>query len=150
MNKLKCFYVLCNKIWSFVAYFAVAPYVGAWIEIWDYSNSINVKKVAPYVGAWIEMIRNCWEKTRWHVAPYVGAWIEIAIVIIFYHPLSSRTLCGCVDWNNRYLRWRIRTNKVAPYVGAWIEIVKRSSLAMTSIVAPYVGAWIEMQEIPCC
>ena len=34
--------------------FAVAPYVGAWIETRQVSVSLLSLEVAPYVGAWIE------------------------------------------------------------------------------------------------
>ena len=34
--------------------FAVAPYVGAWIETKKTFNFCHNFKVAPYVGAWIE------------------------------------------------------------------------------------------------
>ena len=58
---------------------AVAPLVGAWIEITQLIDRVQSKGVAPLVGAWIEM-----EKTNatWDggdVAPLVGAWIEIFI-----------------------------------------------------------------------
>ena len=57
---------------------AVAPPVGAWIEIWnaDCVGAFNI--VAPPVGAWIEIsisIRSFMYKS---VAPPVGAWIEIS------------------------------------------------------------------------
>ena len=34
---------------------AVAPYMGAWIEISIDSDTYNKIKVAPYMGAWIEI-----------------------------------------------------------------------------------------------
>ncbi len=33
----------------------VAPYVGAWIEIGAFADSLTSRGVAPYVGAWIEI-----------------------------------------------------------------------------------------------
>ena len=83
------------------------------------SNIKNIATVAPYVGAWIETGNNCCKYFGGKVAPYVGAWIETLDYIDFGEP-SSRTLCGCVDWNKSstpYKGWEC----VAPYVGAWIE-----------------------------
>ena len=33
----------------------VAPYTGAWIEIWTRTNTKHNVMVAPYTGAWIEI-----------------------------------------------------------------------------------------------
>ena len=56
---------------------AVAPFVGAWIEIGEVQSIKLGFSVAPFVGAWIEIVN----KHRWShinvVAPFVGAWIEI-------------------------------------------------------------------------
>ena len=84
-------------IQTFIEY-AVAPYVGAWIETQRRSRATLYDTVAPYVGAWIEtrlddygfsirMSHPTWvrglkrlqQKTKnvdKPVAPYVGAWIE--------------------------------------------------------------------------
>ena len=86
---------------------AVAPLVGAWIEIVfisDYSfqmlsllswerglKSVQITRtvvtvpVAPLVGAWIEILRLLWLRSSLIVAPLVGAWIEI-----FWLRISSR------------------------------------------------------------
>ena len=34
----------------------VAPYTGAWIEIYDGELDSNTNFVAPYTGAWIEIL----------------------------------------------------------------------------------------------
>ena len=34
---------------------AVAPFVGAWIEIFLLGMAVPVNRVAPFVGAWIEI-----------------------------------------------------------------------------------------------
>ena len=60
-----------------MAKIAVAPLVGAWIEIFWCVNYMRGIKVAPLVGAWIEISRDFCKKSRWKVAPLVGAWIEI-------------------------------------------------------------------------
>ena len=79
---------------------AVAPLVGAWIEIAEMLNLDAALLVAPLVGAWIEIVANSkpkaidwslpsWERglkytetaklmTGGRVAPLVGAWIEIS------------------------------------------------------------------------
>ena len=47
--------LLQSNIQTFAGY-AVAPYVGAWIETKLKYGFDNPKPVAPYVGAWIETI----------------------------------------------------------------------------------------------
>jgi len=78
---------------------AVAPHVGAWIEIfivcllnpsgpslptWErglksfasLGNTFHIS-VAPHVGAWIEISTSGRNDRAEVVAPHVGAWIEI-------------------------------------------------------------------------
>ena len=84
-----------------MAKIAVAPLVGAWIEIMMSLSFIRRSAVAPLVGAWIEIQQASmpstgslslpsWERglksdiffnlvNVWNVAPLVGAWIEIFI-----------------------------------------------------------------------
>ena len=40
---------------GFLSIFAVAPYMGAWIEIILYNYLYKYVIVAPYMGAWIEI-----------------------------------------------------------------------------------------------
>ena len=124
---------------------AVAPRVGAWIEmtrlkpatptatgslpVWErglklkYLSTVSENfTVAPRVGAWIEIVIAPEQLRVTLVAPCVGAWIEIQCLIRSQFPRA-----------------------VAPRVGAWIEIpysrIKSSTVAP---VAPRVGAWIEI------
>ena len=107
-----------------MAKIAVAPLVGAWIEIEPHRSHPRTCNVAPLVGAWIEIspstviMAMTWSLPSWErglkfasllevskikiVAPLVGAWIEISIY-----------------------KLAIRVNRVAPLVGAWIEIARR-------------------------
>ena len=55
----------------------VAPFVGAWIEIYKSYGIPPSHRVAPFVGAWIEMHHSDSRLQRRQVAPFVGAWIEI-------------------------------------------------------------------------
>ena len=48
--------LLQSNIQTFAGY-AVAPYVGAWIETRKYRADIPGRQVAPYVGAWIETLQ---------------------------------------------------------------------------------------------
>ena len=57
---------------------AVAPLVGAWIEIKVLRSHIGVGRVAPLVGAWIEILDRGFNVLPERVAPLVGAWIEIS------------------------------------------------------------------------
>ena len=56
---------------------AVAPLVGAWIEIHGLVANVGSMKVAPLVGAWIEILESDNGNYGIVVAPLVGAWIEI-------------------------------------------------------------------------
>ena len=56
----------------------VAPLVGAWIEICQYSVCCEELSVAPLVGAWIEIGFRLYLSCSIGVAPLVGAWIEIS------------------------------------------------------------------------
>ena len=75
----------------------VAPYVGAWIETIQMSDTTTQSLVAPYVGAWIETDEDTSLLYYLYVAPYVGAWIETLLMLIPTAIIQSRTLCGCVD-----------------------------------------------------
>ena len=79
----------------------VAPFAGAWIEIFDSANNALVIKVAPFAGAWIEISGGILALIIIFVAPFAGAWIEILTAILF---LTKRA--------------------VAPFAGAWIEIIQ--------------------------
>ena len=100
------------------AEYAVAPYVGAWIETPQWMGADYLTQVAPYVGAWIETFNQGTFSFDTRVAPYVGAWIETTGVgayldVIGSHPTwvrglkpyqrgnqangYRRTLRGCVD-----------------------------------------------------
>ena len=79
----------------------VAPYTGAWIEIFSGvctsfdDGSLPTRErglkfllqgwardgltVAPYTGAWIEIGTRRRRRARGMVAPYTGAWIEMSI-----------------------------------------------------------------------
>ena len=77
--------------------FAVAPYVGAWIE--TYKPDV----ISGHAGSHPTWVRGL--KLRYvlhpvgvaHVAPYVGAWIETVLLLVNLLMLISRTLRGCVD-----------------------------------------------------
>ena len=75
----------------------VAPHVGAWIEIDQYSASIWAVNVAPHVGAWIEIYLPLLLRYICFVAPHVGAWIEIEVKLGYTLTEVGRTPRGCVD-----------------------------------------------------
>ena len=57
--------------------FAVAPLVGAWVEMVDpFAFSLETV-VAPLVGAWVEIFAVATLVVSLVVAPLVGAWVEI-------------------------------------------------------------------------
>ena len=53
--------------------------------------------VAPCVGAWIEMISRGQDDNICRVAPCVGAWIEIFATVIHTGFCPRRSLRGSVD-----------------------------------------------------
>ena len=71
----------------------------------------------------------------------MGAWIETGELTKVCSS-RSRTLYGCVDWNN-YGSLVMSGYCVAPYMGAWIETYTLSQHYEETYVAPYMGAWIE-------
>ena len=62
--------------------FAVAPRVGAWIEIPVKAPPADRENVAPRVGAWIEILSRGIIRMQRYVAPRVGAWIEINSLVL--------------------------------------------------------------------
>ena len=70
--------------------------------------------VAPYTGAWIEIYLTYRETEGSPVAPYTGAWIEIFAAAVSGSCATSRAASGFV------VRWN--SHVAAPYTGAWIEI----------------------------
>ena len=105
---------------------------------------MNLNWVAPFAGAWIEIYEKVSIYRWYHVAPFAGAWIEIVKPSFFKIPPMSlpsrerglkfinkslnkifvcRSLRGSVDWNIRSL-WYSGMICVAPFAGAWIEIIE--------------------------
>ncbi len=116
--------------------FAVAPPVGAWIEIIRACESCAKIWVAPPVGAWIEIPVFAYFFVFSSVAPPVGAWIEIDKTSLKNVKGKGRSPRGSVDWNLhkiKILAWV----QVAPPVGAWIEIRFN-----------YVGTGIDVSSLP--
>ena len=80
-----------------MAKIAVAPLVGAWIEILIIYTQKVPKSVAPLVGAWIEIGLASTGVNQIYVAPLVGAWIEIVGVSVMLHIHPCRSPRGSVD-----------------------------------------------------
>ena len=125
----------------------VAPFAGAWIEIWQHQLFCCFILVAPFAGAWIEIMCNSYHAISLECRTLRGCVDWNYYIRKFFAFYSGRTLRGCVDWNiNRLARRNINvkshpsrvrglkyawssndlhTRKVAPFAGAWIEIFKR-------------------------
>ncbi len=56
----------------------VAPFTGAWIEIYGGLSICDRKQVAPFTGAWIEITFLLADIPDIAVAPFTGAWIEMS------------------------------------------------------------------------
>ena len=67
----------------------VAPFTGAWIEIWVNWSASLVSCVAPFTGAWIEIAYFACRCLSSPVAPFTGAWIEMVTPQFQPAPLSS-------------------------------------------------------------
>ena len=76
--------------------FAVAPFAGAWIEIYNSYFQILRLSVAPFAGAWIEIGRKRDAgKAAWsHPSRVRGLKLQECILP---YPRGGRTLRGCVD-----------------------------------------------------
>ncbi len=157
---------------------------------WNDTILFSVKKtnVAPYTGAWIEIFILCsycticycrtlhrcvdWNDncSQMFVGAITSHLTQVRGLKCYNHSysqgVSSRTLHRCVDWNviittyfefnycrtlHRCVDWNNNGSGVnhigivvAPYTGAWIEITQRVFRRFTFSVAPYTGAWIEM------
>ena len=101
---------------------AVAPFTGAWIEIFCALSRPAVALLSlpsRERGLKYNNLKNY--NQRRNVAPFTGAWIEIACVCALF--------CGLV---------------VAPFTGAWIEIMCSPPMNTAYHVAPFTGAWIEI------
>ena len=104
---------------------AVAPFAGAWIEIFVAGASFSHALVAPFAGAWIEILTSA-------LKPGL---VETS------HPsrvrgLKSFTMDACRP-----------STIVAPFAGAWIEIKLALEQIYQDNVAPFAGAWIEIPNL---
>ncbi len=61
---------------------SVAPFAGAWIEIFVMPSNLAKYIVAPFAGAWIEIRVGCGAPVSRVVAPFAGAWIEMLLGFI--------------------------------------------------------------------
>ena len=98
----------------------VAPFTGAWIEIFDELGDVYRTLVAPFTGAWIEITRLQFLKYNKgvslpsrerglkfilkiftidiaNVAPFTGAWIEMKNKPKRRKMMECRSLHGSVD-----------------------------------------------------
>ena len=101
---------------------AVAPHVGAWIEISDDRVKCALGRVAPHVGAWIEIALSSTKSTS-HSQSH-PTWVRG----LKFHQAAEHAI----------------TVVVAPHVGAWIEMSGATGSRCQRPVAPHVGAWIEI------
>ena len=60
-------------------------------------EKLSIFAVAPRVGAWIEILWLYSNRRRVNVAPRVGAWIEIYTVQCQANNGGRRSPCGSVD-----------------------------------------------------
>ena len=71
--------------------------MGAWIEMPTPGGGANNLSVAPFMGAWIEIWGFPRRLPLGIVAPFMGAWIEIKACASYFLRIRCRTLHGCVD-----------------------------------------------------
>ena len=87
------------KRYFFLYNYAVAPLVGAWIEIFDLEYSIKHFASLPLWERGLKFFLLSIFRKSHNVAPLVGAWIEIGIDLEREAGEYSRSPCGSVDWN---------------------------------------------------
>ena len=75
----------------------VAPFAGAWIEIFAISYAFFTVSSLPSRERGLKL--RCLYKIirSYTVAPFAGAWIEIKILTLWTIPLIRRSLRGSVD-----------------------------------------------------
>ena len=67
------------------------------MQICQYHNKkLCIFAVAPFAGAWIEIYAESCVRVHEHVAPFAGAWIEINLSIAKLF-INRRSLRGSVD-----------------------------------------------------
>ena len=103
---------------------AVAPLVGAWIEISVSSPQRAMGSVAPLVGAWIEIAPNMDSAMLLTSLPLWERGLKFVAL-----PRSERVMEKSLPLWERGLKSKckfklIAKPGVAPLVGAWIEIIK--------------------------
>ncbi len=148
----------------------VAPFAGAWIEIWLYRRKrwnsrwslpsrerglkylhpphlLIVQKSLPSRERGLKYIDGAKFARITGVAPFAGAWIEI-----FYAEMPYRAAKRSLPSRERGLKSPVRVLiakifHVAPFAGAWIEISPDVGYPNgPAKVAPFAGAWIEIQR----
>ena len=67
------------------------------MKYYDIPHDLTAGDVAPFAGAWIEIFVMEWEDGFQRVAPFAGAWIEIFVIFFVSHSLNRRSLRGSVD-----------------------------------------------------
>ena len=75
---------------------AVAPFTGAWIEIWMIRNEKGNERVAPFTGAWIEILKKNYQAVIIESHPSRVRGLKF-YEQIYLRRACSRTLHGCVD-----------------------------------------------------
>ena len=147
----------------------VAPLVGAWIEMGDFTMAIFCNGSRPSWARGLKYFNLDIEIIQGEVAPLVGAWIEI-----FFGGNSTGIRTSRPSWA-RGLKFLLRT--ILPYEKmsrpSWARGLKLSCLAWIFLrrrsrpswarglkcqdvagvrqiywVAPLVGAWIEIRRCP--
>ena len=143
----------------------VAPYTGAWIEIYRFgcvcltamSHPTRVRGL-KFVFCFVRIEHDQSHPTRVRGLKFIKsqkhAWKTMSHPtrvrgLKFNHlgegyEFFSRTLHGCVDWNLLRSLCCMIDIPVAPYTGAWIEIQILPNTVTLWFVAPYTGAWIEI------
>ena len=101
--------------------FRVAPFTGAWIEIWCATRRRTGTGSLPSRERGLKSARRGRPAAPAHVAPFTGAWIEID------YRFADVTHAKSLPSRERGLKCRKhelrgRHHKVAPFTGAWIEI----------------------------
>ena len=85
-------------------------------------DGLAVRQVAPFTGAWIEIWREHGYSLSVMVAPFTGAWIEMASCSRLSSAASSLPSRERGLKSNHFCAHLCRP-KVAPFTGAWIEIL---------------------------
>ena len=122
----------------------VAPFTGAWIEIYCFPHQAGTSFVAPFTGAWIEILQLQYLNIYQNRRSLHGSVDWNFSFASFSKAFSCRSLHGSVDWNfNQNAVWYYSVTSL-PSRERGLKFFAYHPPSKLKHVAPFTGAWIEI------